>query len=280
MSKNCCLFLLFSSTLLFCHSSFGQTNFSYMDRHGVNVRVWVGPEDTGAFVNLKAWIDLKNPDTGDEIGFGTKKNYHVGDKTNCNGDTYEYFELDIEENWEATLELFPEVIVTADDVNRYYDYCYIEYPPTIGKPAYEKISDLDFSKNCHGYVFGENCWPRVAAGNLAPGPFVAGSGKTPCFVETSKKDATVAVDVMLGAGPGVVGGSRHSIKVVGGSCEIEDPNAFIPIGGEPVMVTIEVIKESYEKFRASGVYHRAVECPENLSLGDAKCNPDQFRFYK
>jgi len=83
--------------LLFCGLGFGQT---YQDSWDFNVRVSNG---FGGWKNVVAEIDLKNPDKGDTVGFGTVIVYTAAnsDKKDCNGNKYAYKKVSIDEGCRA-----------------------------------------------------------------------------------------------------------------------------------------------------------------------------------
>lgn len=263
-------------TLFFCNKGFGQT---YRDTWDFNVRVSNG---SGGWRNTVAFIDLRNPDKGDSVGFGTAIDYVAAnsDKKNCNDDKYGYIKVSIDEEWHGHLKLGGDR-VGAVDAQRFWDWVYADM-------GYERVTKLDFSKNCHGYAFGVGDWPYSAEGPLGRGPFPTGSIKSPCYEHMFEpKKAKVAVEVKLpGNGASAVFGTRHSIKVVGAECDVsagdQTPNADA-IGDDtvgPGTIKKQAIVESTEQFRASGIYRQTSDCPESVVLTKARLNKYTFALFK
>ena len=66
-------------------------------------------------------IDLKNPQTGDNVGFGTAK-VHTGidGKVNCNGDRYDYGVVQIDANWTTHKIVDGTIVVFSHADNKAY----------------------------------------------------------------------------------------------------------------------------------------------------------------
>lgn len=223
----------------------------HLDTWDFNVRISDG---AGGWTDKLGVIDLRNPDKEDATGHGTVRRFSKtnGTKVDCNGDKYGYDVVSLDTIWIGTLKSDPTVIVGPADAQRFWDDVYKDY---------EKLTDLDVSRNCHGYSFGVKDWPQTATGPLGLGPFAFGSGKSPCYYLAQTKNATVAVDVTRVADK-LLYGLQHSIKVVGHECPLP-PGPPVPIG--PVTLP-QKLKESKEQFRFSGTYRQTADCPDSVKL--------------
>lgn len=275
---------------------FSQQGGEYKETWDVLVRLGydsngdgtIDPLDPDEGKDYWAKIDLKRPGIGDQEGFGTVIKYTAsnvnGQKTNCNGDRYEYYVVNIPDGWSGTVEktfsvdgqdeqeVTVVVPINVDDVQRFYDFHYREY---------QKVTqELDFSENCHGYAFGVEDWPAECTEILAVGPFVFPSPKTPCWEIAEKADAEVAADVFVKHGTTFYG-TGHSVKVTGEAQEavLEGTLGLGPNGG-PLTATVDAITETMEKFRASAIYRQTSNFPDNLNIGKATCGPSVFELFK
>lgn len=282
--------------LFVMESAFSQQGGEYKDEWDVLVRLGydtngdgtIDPLDPDEGEDYWAKIDLENPDKGDSDGFGTAIKYAAsnvnGQKTNCNGDRYEYYVVDIEDGWTGTIqktftvdgeneqEVTVEVPISVEDVQRFYDFHY---------RGYQKLTqEIDFSKNCHGYAFEVGDWPSECVEILAVGPFVFPSTKTPCWEEAEKADAEVAADVVVKNGTTFYG-KGHSVRVTGEAQEVplEGTLGLGPNGGL-LTATVDAITETKEKFRASAIYRQSSNFPESLDIGKATCGPSVFKLFK
>jgi len=178
--------------------------------------------------------------------------------------------VSLDENWLGHLSTDPAVQVGPDDAQRFWDHCYRDY---------EKLSDIEVSRNCHGYSFGVGDWPLTATGPLGLGPFMAGSGKTSCYGLAQRKDATIAVDFQQAGDQGVYG-LKHSIKVEGTECEIEDEPGPTPVTDDGSPPKQQALIKSLEQFRFSGTYRQTATCPDNVNLSKACLNPPSFALFE
>ena len=216
-----------------------------------------------------AKIKLRTKDAG--IGFGTATWFSaaVSDKANCAGNVYAYAKVKIDPNWTGFIlkvdfltGLPSSIPVYPTDLEAYWDDVY---------NGYEKLSGVDFNQNCHGYAFNVGDWPDEAALLLNLGPFVLVPGLA-CWETSEMKDAKIA-----SLPP------SHSIKVVGGTCNVAQLPGPVPaIPGQPAQPVIkQVIKETRQKFRESGVYRQTADCPDSVILNKSRLLESiNFNFYK
>lgn len=198
-----------------------------------------------------AVIDLMTPN--DPIGHGTFTSFskHVSTRKNCNGDSYPYDVIQINNNWVGIIEHNGQIFgCTEAHLEAYWNNQF---------QGYERVTGVDWTRNCHGYAFGVADWPHTATELLNLGPFLPGALDKACYEASSPKDATIA-----SLPP------NHSIKVVGGTCQVAQSGPVPVVPGVPVEpLTIEVIKESTQKFRESGVYRQTANCPNSVDLNKA-----------
>lgn len=216
-----------------------------------------------------AKIKLRTKDSG--IGFGTATIFPaaLSNKLNCVGNAYEYAEVKMDPNWTGFilkvdfLTGMPSSIpVYPADLEAYWDDVY---------KGYEKLSGVDFTKNCHGYAFDVGDWPAEANLLLNLGPLVQAPGRA-CWETSEVKDAKIASEP-----------PSHSIKVVGGTCSLAQPPGPVPaIPGQPAQpVIIQVVKETRQKVRESGVSRQTADCPESVDLNQSRLLENiNFNFYK
>ncbi|MFN5709669.1 MAG: hypothetical protein ACK49R_16165 [Planctomycetota bacterium] len=220
-----------------------------------------GVRDHDAVIKLRT----KN----DGVGFGTATRFTaaVSNKLNCAGNPYEYVKVTIDENWEGIVidentGMLTNFRCGPADLEAYWNDVY---------EGYEKLSGVDFTKNCHGYAFDVGDWPAEATLLLNLGPFAQIPGRA-CWETSELKDAKIA-----SLPP------SHSIKVVGGTCTITQPPGPVPVvPGQPGQPAIkQVIKETKQKFRESGVYRQTANCPESVDLNQSRRLKNiNFNFYK
>jgi hypothetical protein len=220
-----------------------------------------GVRDHDAVIKLRT----KN----DGVGFGTATRFTaaVSNKLNCAGNPYEYVKVTIDENWEGIVidentGMLTNFRCGPADLEAYWNDVY---------EGYEKLSGVDFTKNCHGYAFDVGDWPAEATLLLNLGPFAQIPGRA-CWETSELKDAKIA-----SLPP------SHSIKVVGGTCNVAQLPGPVPaIPGQPAQPVIkQVIKETRQKFRESGVYRQTADCPDSVILNKSRLLESiNFNFYK
>lgn len=227
----------------------------YEPEFGVFCRV----EINGQFENVLVFIDMRRPDIGDDDGWGTFRPYEGAnsEKTNCNGDRYDYAVIDVDHAWEQEQE-FPEGsglfrTFSHTDNKRFWDWYY---------EGYTAPDTCDYTQNCHGYAFGVGDWPYTATPIIdnrpIPDPLPPDPIPPPCYVGAEVKEAQIASDP-----------PSHSIKVQGAECEVEPPpGPPIPIpdpgpGGPPMA---QALVASWEQYRESGTYSQSAECPDSVNL--------------
>ncbi len=241
-----------------------QAQIQYFD--GMDVKVLV--TFNNQVVDAWARIDLKNPSTGKNVGWGTFAHYtnNARTKTNCNNDLYDYCKADIDPAWQSNYVfvidpttgaegVFPGVTANINHNKAYWDEYYAGYTgPANGEPK------CDYSQNCHGFAFGVGDWPDKALelidaqvqGNPPP---PGGGNQVSCYVGCDTDVATVATDI-----------NNHSIKIEGGVCVEQGTGGPPP----PPPVNLKVVKKSWEQCRESGTYRReAGACPDSLNLNKA-----------
>ncbi len=183
------------------------------------------------FLNIH--IDLKNPQLGDDVGWGTAK-LHTGNdgKLNCNNVPYDYAVVQIDANWTSHKLVDGVIVVFSQADNKaYWDEFYTGYTA----PA-----ACDYSQNCHGYAFDVGDGPLTAEG------IIDAAAASPCWVAATNPLAVVATNRI-----------GHSIKVTGANC---------PVAGGPKIPPIPVILTSHEQYQESGVYSQSTVCPNTLTL--------------
>ncbi len=162
---------------------------------------------------------------------------------NCTNAPYDYLEQTINTAFEAydTVNMIP-VTVTVADVEDYYDELY---------KGYQKVGNVDFSKNCHGYSFGVGNWPADDAyGSYT----LVEDGTHPCYIPARDMEhATIALN------------GAHSMKVTGGKCT----------GTE---YTWMIFTSSSEKFRASAKYEQSDGCDDGVDI--TKATKSSFGLYE
>lgn len=228
-------------------------------------------EVNGVVGTYTVYIDLKNPDKQDAVGFGTARSFDGNDgRNNClNQEKYDYTVVSIEMTWNSSEaedsngNAVANVTFNHGDNKAYWDEYYDGYNPP---------DACDYTKNCHGFSM-DGDWIDEPTVLMNVGPFVAGQGSTACYVEVNKDEAQVAADVTHS------GDNCHSIKVTSKECEPEPPeNGPVPFPAPP---KFWIINHSEEQFRESGTYTQDSVCPDNVNLKKAHGTSfDNYKLYK
>ena len=139
-------------------------------------------------------------------------------KSNCNGNSYSYSELSVDDGWEAEYQIGDTIYaLNVEHTRAYWLAKFVGYTAS---------GDIDFSMNCHGYAFGVGDWPDDGMyGALT----LLGEGV--CYEQSNPVSAKIAL----------LSSATHSLKVVG-SLNLNSGNGT------------EVISKTTEKFRESQIF--------------------------
>ncbi len=157
-----------------------------------------------------AWEPTLNPNDPDPSPVST-----------CKGRPLPCQTLDIDRNWKVKVSIKnTDYTVTIADNQHYWDSYFA---------LYKKESDVDYSKNCHGYVADADYWIN----GTEMGFYLVDCNYRIASNQKEKLKATVALR----------NGGGHSVKGAFKSCR----------GGVKLVRTLE-------QFRESGIYRQQTDC--------------------